>query len=245
MTEHYDVVIIGSGAGRRDARAPAGPVGKEDPHPRARRLAPARARELGRDGGVRQEPLRLQGHLVRPRGQVVPAAGALQRGRRDEVLRSRALPAAGAGLRRAAAPRRHLARVAGRVRRVRAVLHAGRGALPGARRARRGPHRTAVERSVPVPAGLARAAHPAALRRHDGDRPAPVPLPLGHHARTRRTRRTARASGPRRATGSRACCTPSPTRRSSRCGPPWSTRTSRWSATPRCAGSRPTTPGAR
>ena len=106
MTEHYDVVIIGSGAGGGTLAHRLGPVGQEGPHPRARRLAAARAAELGRDRGVRQEPLRLEGHLVRPRRQVVPAAGALQRGRRDEVLRRRALPAARAGLRRAAAPRR-------------------------------------------------------------------------------------------------------------------------------------------
>ncbi len=41
----------------------------------------------------------------------------------------------------------------------------GRAALPGARRARRGPDRAARERSLPVPGGLARAAHPAARRR--------------------------------------------------------------------------------
>ena len=53
------------------------------------------------------------------------------------------------------APRRHLARVADRLRRVRALLHAGRAALPGARRARRGPDRAARERALPVPGGLA------------------------------------------------------------------------------------------
>ena len=81
------------------------------------------------------------------------------------------------GLRRAAPPRRHLARVADRLRRDGALLHAGRAALPGARRARRGPDRAAGERALPVPGGLARAAHPAARRR-----------PRGRRATTRSTR---------------------------------------------------------
>ena len=41
--------------------------------------------------------------------------------------------------------------MAGRLRRVRALLHAGRAALPGARRARRGPDRAARQRALPVP----------------------------------------------------------------------------------------------
>ena len=51
------------------------------------------------------------------------------------------------GLRRAAPPRRHLARLADLLRRARAVLHAGRAAVRGARRPRRGPDRAAVERA--------------------------------------------------------------------------------------------------
>ena len=246
MTEHYDVVIIGSGAGGGTLAHRLAPSGKKVLILERGDWLPREPAELGRDRGVRQEPLHLQGHLVRPRGQGVPAAGALQRGRRDEVLRSRAVPAARAGLRGAAAPRRDLAGVAGRVRRVRAVLHAGRGALPGARRPRRGPHRAAVERPVPVPAGLARAAHPAALRRH-GERSActrSTPRPAS--CSTRRTRRTARASGARRATGSRACVHAKSDAEVDRGAPRRrSTPTSRWSATPRCAGSRPTTPAAR
>ena len=52
------------------------------------------------------------------------------------------------GLRRAAAPRRHLAGLADRVRRPRAVLHRGRAPLPRARPARRGPDRGPGERAV-------------------------------------------------------------------------------------------------
>ena len=43
---------------RRDAGRAPRPVGQADPHPRARRLAAARDRELGRRRGLRQEPLR-------------------------------------------------------------------------------------------------------------------------------------------------------------------------------------------
>ena len=89
----------------------------------------------------------------------------LLRRRRDEDLRRGALPAAQGGLRRAAAPRRHLAGLADLLRRARAVLHAGRAALPGARSARRGSDRAAGERAVPAPGRLARAADPAARRR--------------------------------------------------------------------------------
>ena len=58
----------------------------------------------------------------------------------------------GPGLRRAPSPRRDLARVADRVPGDGAVLHEGRGALPGPRRARGGSDRAAGERPVSVPA---------------------------------------------------------------------------------------------
>jgi hypothetical protein len=64
-----------------------------------------------------------------------------------------------------------------------AVLHAGRAALPGARRARRGPDRTPRERALPVPGRQPRAADPAAVGRPRQGRPAPVPRPLRHLAR--------------------------------------------------------------
>ena len=55
---HYDVIIIGTGAGGGTLARHLAPSGKHDPAARARRLAAARAPErLGR-GGVRQRPLR-------------------------------------------------------------------------------------------------------------------------------------------------------------------------------------------
>ena len=61
------------------------------------------------------------------------------------------------------ASRRRLARLADRLRRARALLHAGRAALPGARRARRRSDRAAGQRALSGAAGLARAAHSAKL----------------------------------------------------------------------------------
>ena len=89
-------------------------------------------------------------------GKAVPAADPLLRRRRDQALRRRALPAARRGLRRAAPPRRHLARLADLLRRARAVLHARpssstrctapaartRPSRPRARRTRSRPSRT-------------------------------------------------------------------------------------------------------
>ena len=158
---------------RRHARAPARPLGQAHPAARARRLAAARAAELARaatSSSTTATSRRTPG--TTRDGQGLPAAGALLRRRRHQALRRGALPPARGGLRRAAPPRRHLARLADRLRRDGALLHAGRAALPGARRARRGPDRAARERALSVPGGLARAADPAALRR---------PAAAGHH----------------------------------------------------------------
>ena len=86
---------------RRHAGAPAGALGQAHPAAGARRLAAARAGELGRRRGVRRRPLHLARHLVRRRRQGLPAAGALLRRRCHEVVRRGALPAARRGLRRA------------------------------------------------------------------------------------------------------------------------------------------------
>ena len=134
MTDHYDVIIVGSGAG-------GGTL--------AHRLAPSGKRVLILERGDwlprEMENWDAEAVFVDNRyvstdrwfdadGKAVPAAGPLLRRRRDEVLRRRAVPAPGARLRRAQAPRRDLAGLADRLRRARALLHAGRGALPGARR---------------------------------------------------------------------------------------------------------------
>ena len=179
----YDVIVIGSGAGGGTLVHQLAPSGK-------------RILLLERGDWLPREPQNWDAadvfidnryisarHLVRRRRQGLPAAGALLRRRRDEALRRGALPPARRGLRRAPPPRRGLPRVADLLRRVRAVLHAGRAALPGSRRPRRGPDRAARERALPVPGGLPRAPDPAALRRPRRGRPAPVPRPLRGDAR--------------------------------------------------------------
>ena len=131
------------------------------------------------------------------------------------------------GLRRARAPRRDLARVADLLRRARAVLHAGRAAVRGARRPRRGSDRAAGERAVPVPGRLARAADPAALGRPRRRRATTRSTRRAGSGSTRRTCRTAPACAARTATASPARCTRSRTPRCSACGRRSSTRTSR------------------
>ena len=180
---HYDVIVIGSGAG-------GGTL--------VHRLAPSGKRILLLERGdwLPREPQNwdaadvfVDNRYISPdtwydaERQGLPAAGALLRRRRDQALRRGALPPARRGLRRAAPPRRHLAGLADRLRRARAVLHAGRAALPGARRPRRGPDRAAGERAVSVPGGLARAADPAARRRPRRRRAAPLPRSLRRDAR--------------------------------------------------------------
>ena len=46
-TMHYDVIIIGSGAGGGTLAYRLAPTGKRDPHSRARRLRSAREGQLG------------------------------------------------------------------------------------------------------------------------------------------------------------------------------------------------------
>ena len=145
----YDVIIIGTGAG-------GGTLAHTSPRRASASCCSSaatgcRASRTNWDpaDGVRRQPLHLPGHLVRRRRQAVPAAGPLLRRRRDEALRRGAVPAAPGGLRRAAPPRRHLAGLADHLRRLRAVLHAGRAALPGARQraARTRPSRRPARRT--------------------------------------------------------------------------------------------------
>ena len=147
MSDEYDVVIIGSGAGGGTLAHRLAPSGK-------RVLILERGDWLPREvENWDAQAVFVDNRYVSPDtwydgdGQGVPAADPLLRRRRDEVLRRRALPAARARLRGAQAPRRHLARVADRLRRHGAVLHAGRAAVPGARGPRRGLDRPVVQRA--------------------------------------------------------------------------------------------------
>ena len=226
MTDHYDVIVIGTGAGGGTLVRHLAPSGK-------------RILLLERGDWLTREPQNWDVHDVFVDSRYIspdtwydadtvkgiPTSGALLRRRRDEALRRGALPPAREGLRRAPAPRRRIAGVADRLRRDGALLHAGRAALPGARGAGRGSDGAAVERSVPIPGGLARAPDPAALGRPRRRWASSVSRPLrgdaerGEHAvqQLRALRRPV--------TASRAWCTPSRTPRCSACGRRSSTRT--------------------
>ena len=230
--QHYDVVIIGTGAG-------GGTLGHRLATSGAKVLWLERGPFLPRErdnwadrGGVRPRQVPRAGGLVRPARPRVPARGQLLRRREHQVLRRGAVPAAPGGLRRAAPPRWDLAGLADLLRRPGALLHPGRAPLPGARPARRGPDRGPGQRAVRLPAGVPRTAHPAAQRRPGEARAAPLP-PADRSQPRRRRSRAARpgracASAATGSTASRACWTPSRTRRSSawiRCCP---RTTSRW-----------------
>ena len=219
---------------RRDAGPAPRAVGQADPAPRARRLAAARDRELGRRRGVRQEPVRVRrtpgttsnGKPFQPGihyyvgGATKLYGAALYRLRREDF--GELTP-----------PRRRLAGLAHHLRRAGAVLHEGRAAVPGPRRARRGPDRAAGQRAVPVPGRHPRAAHPAAVRRPRAGGLSPVPravrrcdcsrsdMPEQPVHPLRDLRRLPVASS-----------RPSPTPRSSASARRSSTRTSRWRPTP-------------
>ena len=211
--------------GRRHARPAPRAVGQAHPAARTRRLAAARAAELVGPGRVRGQPLRLAGHVVRRERQALPARRPLRRRRSDEALRRRPVPASQGGLRRAAASRRRLARLADRLRRTGALLLPRGAALPGARRARRGPDRASGERALPASRRVARAADPAARRRPRGGRATGRSTRRAGSCSTSRTRLSRRAFAVRPATASRASCTRSPTPRCSAFGRRSSTRT--------------------
>ena len=171
----YDVIIVGTGAG-------GGTL--------ARHLAPSGKRILLIERGdwLPREPenwlaqnVFVENRYVSPETWYDANGKAFQPqihyfvGGRDEALRRCALPSADRGLRRASPSRRDLARVADLLRRARAVLHAGRAALRGARSPGRGSDRAAGQCAVPVPGAVARAADPAARRRSRGGRLPPVP----------------------------------------------------------------------
>ena len=238
----YDVIIIGSGAGGGTLARHLAPSGQADPDPRTRRLAAARARELGLERGLRRQPLRAQGDLVRREGQALPAGHPLRGRRRDEDVRGGPLPPPAGGLRRAPAPRRDLAGLADLVRRHGAVLHEGRAPLRGPRQPRRGLDRGPRERPVPVPGADPRAPHPAAVGRPGAGRLPPVPRALRRPAPRGRPAQQPAASGAGRATASRAWSRPSPMPRCSASGRRWSTRTSASGRAPSSPGSRRTRP---
>ena len=212
---HYDVIIIGTGAGGGTLAHRLAPVGQAHPDPRARRLRAAREGQL--------EPARRQ-----RRGEVPHQGGVARRPTASRCIRTRTTTSAATrnstarrcsacarGLRRAAPPRRRVAGVAHRLRRPRAVLHRGRAASTTCTAsAATIPTEPSAQRPVPVSGGQPRAAHPAAARRPRARRAPAVPRAARRDARRAEAARPARASAATPATASRASCTPSPTRKS-------------------------------
>ena len=93
-TDHYDVVIIGSGAGGGTLAWKLAPDRQADPAPRAGRLPPPRARQLGHRGGVPARQVHDDRDLARCRRRRVHARAELLRRRQHQVLRRGAVPVA-------------------------------------------------------------------------------------------------------------------------------------------------------
>ena len=219
--DHYDVIVIGSGAGGGTLAHRLAPAGKRVLLLERGGYLPARARQLGARHAVF-----VRGKYLPPESwydrhhNAVPARGQLLRRRQHEVLRRGAVPAASRGLRRAEAPRRDLAGLADRLRGPRALLHAGRAPLPGARRHGEDPF------EGPYSARLRRTRRWSTSRASSSCRDDleklglhPFHLPIGvnldQDADGPREPRAASASAATASTASRAWSRRSPTRRSS------------------------------
>jgi hypothetical protein len=187
MAEHYDVIIIGTGAGGGTLAHTLAPSGKkilllERGNYLPREMATWDAQSVFVDGRYISKDTWYDADGSEFQPQVHYFVGG-----RDQALRRRALPAAAGRLRGPAPRRRPVARVAAHVRRLRAVLHACRMALPGPRQPRRGPHRRALEQAVPVAGRVARGTDRATLRRSPICRLPPVPRAMWGAARRSRT----------------------------------------------------------
>ena len=234
MTDHYDVIIIGSGAGGGTLAHTLAALGQADPAPRAGRLPAAGDGQLEPRAGVRRRQVHLQGHLVRRRRQAVPAPGPLLRRRRHQALRRRAVPAAARRTSASSTTSTASRRLAADLRRLRAVVHEGRVALPGARqRTARTRPRATGRKQYPWPA----VSHEPRIQQISDDlarrRLPPVPRAVRDPARRGRPGHAARASAAPGATATRAWCTPRPTPRRSRCARSSTCPTSRCSSAPR------------
>ena len=202
------------GRGGRHPRPPARSDRQAHPPARARRPAPAGGGELGhqaRSSSTTATSRRTRwrdgdGKAFQPQVHYFVGGATKLYGRRSTGSAS--------GTSARWPTRRHLARLARRLRHLRAVLHPGGAAVLGARRARRGPHRAVDERAVPVP-GRSRTSRGSSSSRTISPPPASIrsTRPAGSCS-TRPTGRRASAFAARAATASRARCTPSPTPRS-------------------------------
>ena len=186
--DHYDVLVVGSGPGGATTAARVAETGKRvlllergDFLPRERDNWSSRA-VFGDPKYTADETF-----YDSPR-PALPAGAALLRGRQLEGVRRGAVPAAARRLRRGPASGRGRAGLAAELRGHGAVLRPRRAPVLGARPARRGPVRRRLEQGLPIPAGAARAAYPAAVRWPGAARPAPVSPAAGRAADPGRAR---------------------------------------------------------
>ena len=173
--QHYDVVIIGTGAGGGTLGHRLASERREGALAGARAVPAPRARQLEQRGGVRPRQVPRARGLVRPARPRVPARGQLLRRGQHQVLRRRAVPAAAGGLRRAAPPRWDLAGLADLATTTwspttpKPSTSTWCTASTGRTRPRARPAR------IRLPAGVPRTAHPAAERRPGEAGAAPLP----------------------------------------------------------------------
>ena len=184
MTDHYDVIIIGSGAGGGTLAHTLANSGK-------RILLLERGDFLPREmDNWNPEPVFIDGKYIskdtwydadgKPfQPQVHYYVGGATKLYGAALYRLRP-----AGLRRAAPRRRRLAGVAADLRRLRAVVHEGRVAVPGARQRRRGPDRGSPRRSRTRGRRCRTSrASSSSSDELDGGRLPPVPRAVRHPAR--------------------------------------------------------------
>ena len=212
-SNHYDVIIIGTGAGGGTLAYSLAPSGKRililergDYVPREKENWSSRAVNLEGSYHTKEVWHDSDGKELHPHtnycvgGNTKFYGAALFRLRREDFGELRHHGGIFSG-------------VADLLRRPRAVLHAGRAPLPRARPARRGSDRAAGERALSVSGRQPRAAHPAPQRRLRRAGLRPFHTPLGHHARRAESAHAASASAATPATAFRAWSMPSPTPR--------------------------------
>ena len=99
MPDHYDVIVIGTGAGGGTLAHTLAPSGKRILLLERGNFLPRETENWESKSVFLDGQVHLARHVVRRRRQGVPTAGPLLRRRGDEAVRRRALPAAPAGLR--------------------------------------------------------------------------------------------------------------------------------------------------
>ena len=205
---HYDVIIIGTGAGggtlahgwRRPASASCSSSAATTC--RARRTTGARAPSTSKASTT---PRRCGATATASRSTRTPTTTSAAT---PSSTAPRCSACASEDFGELRAPRRHLAGLADRLRRPRALLHRGRAALSRARRARRRPDRAAGSAPYPHPA----VSHEPRIQQLHDDfarrRPPAVPRAARRDARRAESPQRARASAATPATASRAWSTP-------------------------------------